>query len=102
MPNSHRRIIFLAALLMVMAAFPPAPSARAETLGQQHTFYTNVTYDASARSSISATLEYVSAKGYFYVDDSYLSTLGPSQRATIDQLITNLANEWDNNIYPSE
>lgn len=79
-----------------------AGRALADTIGEHHTFFVNSTYDATGRTSIPATLKYVGTHSYFYVDDSYLNSLNPSERAFFDQQIVASAQEFDNNIYPEE
>lgn len=76
--------------------------ASADTLGEHHTFFVNPTYDATNRTSIPVTLEYVGVHAYFYVDDMYLNSLRPSERAFFDQQIIASSQEFDNNIYPKE
>jgi len=79
-----------------------ASQASADVLGERHTFFVNPTYDATGRTSVPGTLEYVGAHAYFYVENTYLDTLRPSERATFDQQVMISAQEFDNNIYPKE
>ena len=76
--------------------------ALADTLGERHTFFVNPTYDATGRSSVPVTLEYVGTHSYFYVEDSYLNSLNNSERALFKQQIIASGQEFDNNIYPKE
>ena len=74
----------------------------ADTVGERHTFFVNPIYDATGRTSVSVTLEYVGTHAYFYVEDAYLDSLRPSERIVFNQQIAVLAQEFDNNIYPKE
>lgn len=79
-----------------------AQSSKADTLGAHHNFFVNSNFDISARTSIPATLEYISADAYFYVDDSYLNVLNSFQLQTFDQDLISIAQDFDTNIYPKE
>ena len=62
-------------------------------------FFVDSTYDKFQRSSLSASLLYSSNKAEFYIEDSYLSTLGGFSRDRLDEQIQALANIFDNQIY---
>ena len=76
--------------------------ASADTIGEHHTFFVNHSYDATGRTSIPVTLEYVGIHSYFYVDDLYLNSLNFREQAIFNQQIIASAQEFDNNIYPKE
>src|SRR3990167_8492631 len=62
-------------------------------------FFVYSSYDKFQRSSLSASLLYSSNKAEFYVEDSYLSTLGGFSRDRLDEQIQALASIFDNQIY---
>lgn len=72
----------------------------ADSLDQSRTFNVDPLYDYNNRSQIVATLRYISAKGYFYIDDSWWNSLGSYEKTQVDASIKNLANEFDNVIFP--
>ncbi len=98
--RSYRRT--LAAVIVFCAAFGFSIHASADTVGEQHTFFTDAGYDAGHRSSVSATLVYVSEHAYWYLDDTYGETLSYADAAAIGQSIIDTAREFDTNIYPKD
>ena len=97
----YLRISFVVVSVFVFGRLDVS-QALADTIGEQHTFFVNPTYDAMGRTSIPVTLEYVGAHAYLYVEDSYLNSLNSSERAVFKQQVINLTQEFDNNIYPKE
>ena len=102
----HHRLAYLKisiTIVVVILFGQLSPNqALADNVGERHTFFVNPTYDATGRTSVPVTLEYVGTHSYFYVEDSYLDSLSPSARAVFDQQIIASAQEFDNNIYPKE
>lgn len=93
--------IFLAALFL--SANVNVVSARADDiLGQQQVFWVDSDYDRFARTRAAADLVHISSKAYFYVDDRYWSGLSPMQRGDLTNKIYDLADAFDNIIYPKE
>lgn len=74
----------------------------ADTIGQTQTFNVNSKYDQLARTSLSATLRQVSEHAYFYVEDRYWNNLNPNERNVLNNNISALVQEFDNNIYSKE
>src|SRR3989344_4178013 len=93
------KILVIVALLMPFFVFS---DVRADTIGQTQIFNVNSKYDQFSRTSLSATLRNVSNYAYFYVDDRYWDNLNSNQRASFNNNISVLAQEFDNNIYPKE
>jgi hypothetical protein len=77
-------------------------AASADVAGERHVFFVNQTYDASSRSSVAASLTHISDHAYFYVEDSYLTSLSVSDRQAFDQKVIAVAKDFDLNIYPKE
>lgn len=92
----------LAAVIVFLLGQLNVNSVLADVLNERHTFFVNPTYDATGRSSMLATLIYVGTHSYFYIDNSYLNNLNPSERSIFEQQISISAQEFDNNIYPKE
>lgn len=76
--------------------------AQAATLGEQVNFYVDASYDISGRSQISATLRVIGEKIYFYVENDYYRGLNLSRKKALEENLKDLANEFDNVIYPKE
>lgn len=86
---------------VLIAVFLVVPTgARADTLGQNSTFFVDSDYDAAGASSLTATLQVVGAHAYWYVDDRYTTSLTPSQQAHFSSALNQLANTFDGIIYP--
>ena len=99
---SIRLRIALSVIAILLFGQLGASRASADTIGERHTFFVNPTYDAMGRTSIPVTLEYVGTHIYLHVDDSYLNSLNPSERAVFNQQIIASGQEFDNNIYSKE
>lgn len=77
--------------------------ARADdVLGQKQVFWVDADYDRFARTRAVADLVHISSKAYFYVDDRYWSDLSSMQRGDLTNKIYELAETFDNVIYPKE
>src|SRR3990167_4606873 len=62
-------------------------------------FFVDPAYDKLHRSSIGASQLYSGNKVEFYIEDSYLSTLGGFSRDRLDEDIEALSDTFDNQIY---
>ncbi|MEK9157660.1 MAG: hypothetical protein AAB638_00565 [Patescibacteria group bacterium] len=96
----HRLVVGFMAIFWIVLFF--VPNALADTVGDRRTFFVNSLYDASSRTSISASLINVSSKAYFYVEDGYTDKLSSSELTLFNQRLQSLAQEFDNVIYPKE
>jgi len=72
----------------------------ADSFGEKHTFYIDPTYDIASREKISATLRHISLKGYFYLEDEWWEDLSQEEKTSILEAINELAQEFDQTIYP--
>ncbi len=86
----------IAVLIPFFFAYP----ASADNLGQRTTFFVNSFYDRFDRETLGATLYAVSNHAYFYIEDAYLTGLSQFQQNQLKSYVTDLANEFDNVIYP--
>src|SRR3972149_6025260 len=77
-----------------------APPAHADTLGQTVSFRANTEYDAQSAQYFSASLQSISDRAYFYVDERYWSTLTYEQREAYRHLLGDVGREFDTVIYP--
>ncbi len=74
----------------------------ADTIGQTTLFNVNTKYDQLGRTSLSATLRNISDHAYFYVEDRYWDNLNSNQKAILNNSVSALGQEFDNNIYLKE
>ena len=72
----------------------------ADSLGQSVIFNVDSNYDSAGRNQISATLRYVGDKDYFYIEDNWWNLLGNYKQNQVQEIISNLAKEFDEIIYP--
>ena len=91
-------LLFEAALAAAMFVMPPA--ALADYLGQKNSFNVDKNYDSQGQSRISATLQAVTDKLYFYTDDDWWASLSSQEQADYRTAFVNLGQEFDNTIYP--
>lgn len=93
-----KNIVFSVILGAAVAVVP----AHADTLGQQQTFRVDSTYDKEGRANVTATLRYVSDRGYFYVDDAAWATFTPSGQSLFVEDLKELAADFDAAIWARE
>jgi len=89
------RAIFIILLLAICV-----PSAFADSLGQSKIFHIDPVYDSSRRTWLIATVHYVGERAYFYVENQWWDSLSSYKRIKAENIIKNLAQEFDNFIYP--
>lgn len=87
-------------VLIVLAVLAPLSHARADVVGDTHTFHTSSVYDLDAATTISATARAVGQNAYFYVDDRYWDALSSSERNQFTGELGQFSQEFDTNIYP--
>ena len=76
--------------------------SQADVLGQKELFSVDSDFDKYGRNQLFATLRHVSDKLHFYVDDSYWNGLDTVHQNSFTANIANLAQEFENTIYPKE
>ncbi len=67
--------------------------------GQIVKFFVDPTYDLSEREEISATLQKISLKAYFYIEDDWWGSLDYQKKREIDLALGNLGKEFYSKIY---
>ena len=88
--------------MLLVSFFIFASNASADSVGDIRNFFVNSKYDQFSRTSLSATLRNVSNNAYFYVEDRYWDNLNSNQRTSLNNSISVLGQEFDDNIYPKE
>ena len=76
-------------------------SISAAIVGETRNFYIDSSYDVSGREKISAILEKISNNSYFYIDVSWWNTLNSSEQNQVEKKIDDLADEFEEKIYPT-
>ncbi len=90
------KILFVGIVFLSLPVFVSAVS-----LGEKADFFVDSTYDLSEREEISAILQRISPKAYFYVDNNWWRSLGYQKKQEIERAIRNLGNEFYYKIYPT-
>jgi len=94
---ANRYWLILAVVFFVLAL---AGSASAFTLGENHIFFVDTSYDISGQTQVRATLRQVGDHALFYTADDWWSSLSATDAETANAAILNLSNEFDKTIYP--
>ncbi len=99
----------IAAVICSSLALLPVPIGKAHLFaGQalaaesQVEFFVDAYYDISSRKRVQAELFYTSKKAYFYVESNYLDNLSSQEKTKLSGAVKNLADSFDNIIYPEE
>ncbi len=93
----YKLIFILAATFVVLPAF----SAEAvRTHGETVQFFVDPDYDMESREKLSATLRKISRNAYFYVEDEWWQEISVDERNQINRSFGELADEFDQKIYP--
>ena len=90
----------LCLLIVLVFVFPL--SVHANYLGNSQVFFISSEYEFQGRSQINASLFKISDKAYWYVSGEYWNSLSVQEKETLSLKIQDLANEFDNRIYPIE
>src|SRR3990167_5078235 len=96
----YKNIVIISVLLA--SFFISTTNVSADTIGQSVIFNVNSKYDQFSRTSLSATLRQTSEHAYFYVEDRYWNNLNLNERVILNNNISALGQEFENNIYPKE
>jgi hypothetical protein len=96
--NKISFIIFLGTIFC--GGFLFASSAKAIITGDTKNFSLDPIYDNNGRSQSKATLVYISDKLFIYIDDSWWKSLSADDQSKAIINISNVSNEFQNNIYP--
>lgn len=77
-------------------------SVQAASLGEEVVFNVDSEYDPLSRSQVTATLRAIGDRVYFYVDNAYWSSISGTLKNGLRESLEDLADEFDNTIYPKE
>ncbi|MFH1938003.1 MAG: hypothetical protein ABIJ60_00505, partial [Patescibacteria group bacterium] len=89
--------------LIIIGGFFVLPvNAQAAELGEQVNFYVDSNYDISGRNQLNAELKVIGNFIYFYVEIDYYNRLNITQKSLLKEKLKDLANEFDQVIYPKE
>lgn len=73
----------------------------ADAFGQRVNFLVNSSYDLNKRNQLTATLQKVSPRIYFYIDDIWWNALDFNKQQKISTALDALFTEFDYKIYPT-
>ena len=93
-----KRLIFIASLIVFSAI---GLNIQAAVVGETQDFYIQSNYDLEERSEISASLIKYSSSLYLYVDQELWHNLDYGKQSAIRRALSDLANEFENKIYPT-
>ncbi len=88
------KLIFITIIFLSLPVFVSAVS-----LGQRTDFYVDPNYDLFQRGEISAILQKISPKAYFYIDNDWWKLLNYREKQKIEQALYSLGNEFYSKIY---
>ena len=100
--NKNQKIILIPAILISISLFLIPLYSQADILNQRENFFVNPKFDRYKRTKLNATLRHISDNAYFYVEDSYWDSIGSVKTGSILNNILELADDFDNIIYPKE
>ncbi len=75
--------------------------ALADEIGDTNNFFIDPNYDWKNRDEISATLQRISAKAYFYIEDEYWNALSTGQQGLYVDYLRKVADNFDAVTYSS-
>jgi len=89
--------------LIILGGFFILPvNVQAAELGEQVNFYVDSNYDISNRNQLDAELKVIGNFIYFYVEKDYYNRLNITQKSLLKEELKDLADEFDQVIYPKE
>ncbi|MCD6528508.1 hypothetical protein J7K44_02625 [bacterium] len=94
------KILFLISVIGIVFLFLPF-FVSADYLQQENTFFIEASYDSNQREQISATLQVISSRLYFYVDNEWWEQLNYKEKDKIKKALYELGQEFDSTIYPT-
>lgn len=95
--NNKTLFITIILALVLMPLFVKAE----EVLGNSVTFYIESYYDLLKRNEIQATIQKISQKAYWYIDNDWWDGLQEEERGIVVNDLNALATEFDIKIYPT-
>lgn len=95
-----KRVIKILTVSTVLFFILLVPFCLADSLNQQETFYVDSNYDSTSRTNVIAVNRYVSDHAYFYIEQPWWNSLSSYKRIKAENKIVELAEEFDEVIYP--
>jgi len=87
-------------ILFIGGFFVFLTPVQAADLGEQIDFFVDSDYDAASRNQLTATLRVQGGYVYFYVENDYYNGLNGTYKNGLREELEDLADEFDNVIYP--
>jgi len=95
-----KRVIKILTVSTVLFFTLLIPCCVADSLNQQETFYVDSDYDSTSRTNVIAVNRYVSDHAYFYIEQPWWNSLSSYKRIKAENKIVELAEEFDQVIFP--
>lgn len=97
---SIKKIILLGAIILVLpsVAFGITPSI---SIGERAEFFIEPEYDYQNREEISAVLQKIGKRAYFYIDSGWWDSLTPQEKQEVDGALYSLNGEFEVRVYPT-
>lgn len=89
-------IIFL---VIIFFTLPGLTNANSVSLGQKQDFFVDSNYDLSEREKITASLQRIGQKAYFYIDEQWMQELNSEEKEIVKKGLQDLDTEFSQNIY---
>ena len=93
--NFNKKLFLILVLLLFLPFF-----ISADIQGDTKTFFVDPTYDLKGREKVTAALQRISDRGYFYLEKEWYDNLTEGEKEEVKQNLVELSQEFDNTIYP--
>jgi peptidoglycan hydrolase-like protein with peptidoglycan-binding domain len=94
--RKNLKLIFVGIVFLLLPTFVLADSP-----GEKNEFFIDSSYDLNNRSQLTATLQKIGSKTYFYLDDDWWQSLDYSKKEAIEDTLRSLDQEFSLKIYPN-
>lgn len=96
MQERSKQGVLVGILFLILPLF-----VSADIVGERKSFFVDSSYDELKRDTLEATLRVANSKAYFYIEDAWWNGLSLSDQYATEQVVIALAQEFEQNIYPS-
>jgi hypothetical protein len=93
-----KKIIFIITFVLISSF---SFGVQAASIGDSRSFNVDQSYDIIGREKVTAFIQEISARAYFYLDENWWSTLDSNEQSRVKQALTYLGEEFDEKIYPT-
>jgi len=94
--RKNLKLIFIGFVFLLLPTFVLADSP-----GERNEFFIDSSYDLNERTQLTATLQKIGSKTYFYLDDDWWQSLDYSKKQEMENTLRSLDQEFSLKIYPN-